>query len=56
MKTKIFYSSEEQGATTEIKMNDWFKENPNINIEHLKTCCNKYCFWIVILYSERPLI
>jgi hypothetical protein len=54
MKSKIFYSSDEKGATMEKEMNEWFRENQNISIYKMKTCTNKYCFWVILIYSEIP--
>jgi hypothetical protein len=56
MKTKIFYTSDETGTRMETQMNEWFAENPNINIEKFEPLTNKYCFWIVIVYTEKPLV
>lgn len=57
MKIKIFCSASEEEGNGEKKMNEWFEENPNIIIENIKTCCNKYRFWTVLLYTEKkPLV
>ena len=56
MKTKIFHTTDETGTRMETQMNEWFEQNPSIEIERVEPLMNKYCFWMVIFYTVKPLV
>ena len=56
MKTKIFWSVKENPEEMETEMNDFFRDNPNIEIIDKLPLANKSVFWLIVTYKENIVL